>query len=114
MAITQDFVHGQRYVDITEKLTGEDHTLRLQLSFDVPVARLMKQVAAEFQAGEGFTRIPTGPDVAPTGNTLKVGPITEAPRAWVLARTGPVNLDMGISLYENNVQEFEALELYAR
>lgn len=114
MALIQDQVMGQKYVTVREELTGEQHTLLLHISFDATLARLVKQVAMEFQAGEGFTRVPTGNDVCPTGHTLALDPIAEAPRAYVLKADGGGALDQGVSLHENNVKENDILELHPR
>ncbi len=114
MALIQDQVMGQKYVTVREELTGEQHTLLMHLSFDAVLSRLVKQIVMEFQAGEGFTRVPTGTDVCPTGHTLSLGPIPEAPRAYVLRADGGGALDQGLSLLENNVKENDILELHPR
>jgi len=112
MATYQDQVLGEKYVTVTEKLSGDDRSVLMLLNFDVPATRLVKQVAMEFQAGEGWSRIPTGPDYAPTGFTASVGPLSEAPRRWKLWMTS--DLDMGLSLHENNVKENDTIELRNR
>lgn len=114
MPIYQDQVIGQKYVTVKEKLTTEDHTLLMQLNFDLPLSRLVKQIAMEFQAGEGYSRVPTGTDVCPTGHTLSVGPIEAAPRAYELRADGGGALDNGLSLYENGVLENVTVELHLR
>lgn len=115
MALSQDQVLGQNYVTVVEKLTGEDHSLLIHLNMDVPASKLVQQVVMEFQAGEGWSRIPTGSDVNPTGHTLAVGPIAAAPRTWKFtASGGSPDLDMGLSLYENNVKDGDTIEVIAR
>jgi len=115
MAIFQDQILGQRYLTVIEKITGEDHSLLMHLNFDVALNKLVKQMAMEFQAGESFDRIPTGSDVAPTGHTKSLAPISEAHRAFVIhGGTGPVLLDQGLTLHENGVKENETIELHPR
>lgn len=114
MPIYQDQVLGQRYVTVREAITGEQHTLLMHLSYDVVLAKLVKQVAMEFQAGEGFSRVPTGTDVCPTGHTLSLAPIEQAPRAYVLKADGGGVLDQGLTLHENSVLENSIIELHLR
>lgn len=114
MAIFQDQVLGQKYVTVVEKLSGEDHSLLMHLNMDLPLSRLVKQVAMEFQAGEGFSRVPTGTDVLPTGHTLSLVPIEEAPRAYELKASGGGALNNGLSLHENSIKENETVELHLR
>lgn len=114
MPLLQDQVLGQKYITVREELTGEQHTLLLHLNFDVVLARLVKQIAMEFQAGEGFSRVPTGTDVCPTGHTLSLGPILAAHRAYVLKADGGGALDQGLTLLENGVKENATLELHLR
>jgi hypothetical protein len=114
MPIFQDNVLGQNYLTVVEKLTGEDHSLLLHLNYDVPLSRLVKQLAMEFQAGEGYSRVPTGDPIAPTGHTESVGPILAAARAYVLTASGGGALDQGLSLHENSVAPNATIELHLR
>jgi hypothetical protein len=115
MALFQDQVLGQKYLTVIEKVSSENHTLVMHLNFDVPLSRLVKQMAMEFQAGEGYTRVPTGSDVAPTGHEIALEPILEAPRAFVIWGGSPaVLLDQGLSLHENGVKEDDTIELRTR
>lgn len=114
MAIFQDQILGQRYLTVVEKITGEDHTLLMHLNFDVVLAKLVKQMAMEFQAGESFARVPTGSDVDPTGHTLSVGPITAAHRAYEIKANGGGSLNQGLTLHENSVMENDTIELHPR
>lgn len=114
MALIQDQVLGQKYVTVREEITGEQHTLLMHLNYDVVLAKLVKQIAMEFQAGEGFSRVPTGSDVTPTGHTLDLGPISEAHRAFVLKAAGGGSLDQGLTLLENSVAENATIELHLR
>lgn len=114
MALLQDQVLGQKYVTVREEISGEQHTLLMHLSYDVVLARLAKQVAMEFQAGEGWSRVPTGPDVMPTGHTLALEPIRQAPRGYVLLADGGGALDQGLTLLENGVVENATIELHPR
>ena len=114
MPIYQSSVSGQRYLTVVEKVTGEEHSLLMQLSYDVALSRLVKQIAMEFQAGQGWSRVPTGSDVAPTGDTLSFGPIEEAPRAYELKASGGSALNQGLSFYENDVEVGATVELHLR
>jgi hypothetical protein len=114
MAYLQDQVWGEKYVTVVEKLSTEDHSLLMQLSFDVPLSRLVKQIAMEFEAGEGWSRVPTGSDVDPTGHVLALTPIEEAPRAYEIWDNTPAVLNQGLSLAENGVQENATIQLRAR
>ncbi len=114
MPLLQDNILGQSYLTVVEKITGEDHSLLLHLNADVPLARLVKQLAMEFQAGEGFSRVPTGSDVAPTGHTKTFGVVLEAPRAYVIKASGGGALDQGLSLHENSVLPDATIELHLR
>ena len=114
MPLLQDQVLGQKYVTVREELTGEQHTLLMHLSYDVVLARLVKQVTMEFQAGEGYARVPVGPAASPTGHTLALGPILAAPRAYVLKADGGGALDQGLTLLENGVVENATIELHLR
>ena len=82
MALAQNQVSGQKYITVVEKLSTEDHTLLMHLSMDAPLSSLVKQIAMEFQAGEGYSRVPTGTDVCPTGHTVSLAPIASAPRVF--------------------------------
>ena len=114
MAIFQDQALGQKYVTVVEKLSTEDHSLLMHLNFDLPLSRLVKQIAMEFQAGEGFSRVPTGSDVSPTGHVLSLAPIEVAPRAYELKASGGGTLNNGLSLHENNIKENNTVELHLR
>jgi hypothetical protein len=115
MANVQDQSLGQKYFTVREKFTGEDHELLLHLDMDVPAARLTQQIMIEFQAGEGYSKIPTGSDAAPTGHTLSLGPVSAAPRSTKLTGDGgSPDLDMGLSLHENSIREFDVLEIVLR
>jgi len=114
MAIFQDQSLGQKYVTVVEKLSTEDHSLLMHLNFDLPLSRLVKQIAMEFQAGEGYSRVPTGTDVCPTGHTLSLAPIEAAPRAYELKASGGGALNNGLSLHENSIMENDTVELHLR
>jgi hypothetical protein len=114
MPILQDNVLGQDYLTVVEKLSGEDHSLLMHLSYDVVLARLVKQIAMEFQAGEGYSKVPTGSDVDPTGHTEALTPILAAPRAYVLKASGGGALDQGLTLHENSVLPDATVELHLR
>lgn len=114
MALFQDQVLGQRYVTVVEKLSTEDHNLLLHLNMDLPLSRLVKQIAMEFQAGEGFSRVPTGSDVDPTGHVLSLAPIEIAPRAYELKASGGGALNNGLSLHENGIKDSDTVELHLR
>lgn len=115
MVMFQDQALGQKYVTVIEKLSGEDHTLLMHLSFDAVCSRLVKQMAMEFEAGEGWSRVPTGSDVDPTGHVLALDPIAAAPRAYVIWAGSPAALiDQGLSLHENGVKDGDTIELRLR
>lgn len=56
----QNQVLGQHPVTIREMLSGNFAELTLYLDFNTTAARLTEAVAREFEAGEGYTRIPAG------------------------------------------------------
>ena len=114
MALFQDQVLGQKYVTVVEKLSSEDHSLLMHLNMDLPLSRLVKQLAMEFQAGEGFSRVPTGSDVDPTGHVLSLAPIEIAPRAYELKASGGGALNNGLSLHENGIKDGDTVELHLR
>ena len=114
MPLLQDQTLGQKYITVREELTGEQHTLLMHLNFDAVLARLVKQITMEFQAGEGFSKVPVGSDAAPTGHTVSLGPILSAPRAYVLKASGGGALDQGLTLLENGVAENGTIELHLR
>lgn len=114
MPLLQDNVLGQNYLTVVEKITGEDHSLLLHLNYDVTLSKLVKQLAMEFQAGEGYSRVPTGSDVDPTGHTKTFGVILAAPRAYVIKASGGGTLDQGLSLHENSVVPDATIELHLR